>query len=115
MSTPLQTTIDRSKYYACWSNHNDEMSDIYRHDVSLYKHPGGRFFLVAEGGLPFHRATKWITAEQARQFIAEHAMDPMKGYGYTDEEVAVIMAGESMHGSRDFDGGLLPRQHLADF
>lgn len=114
--TSIQSTIDSSQWIAMWSNHNYEMSDQCRHRVELLRSRTGRYLLVARGGMPYHRETKWITREAARRFVAEHAIDPRDGWGYTDDETRAILNGESVHGTREFDGGLLlPRPDLADF
>lgn len=113
--TPIQSTIDSSICIASWSNHNYEMSDLYRHRVQLLRHKAGRYLLVASGGMNFHRETKWITPEAAWRFVAEHAMDPRDGWGYTDDETRLLLSGESVHGTREFDGRLLSCPDLSDF
>lgn len=114
--TSIQSTIDSSQWIAMWSNHNYEMSDQCRHRVELLRSRTGRYLLVVSGGMPHYRQTKWITPDAARRFIVEHAMDSLTGSGYTDEETRAILNGESVHGTREFDGGLLlPRPDLADF
>jgi hypothetical protein len=115
MTTAIQSTINNSVCIASWSNHNYEMSDIYRHRVELLKHRDGRYLLVAKGGLPFQSHTKWITREQARRFVVEHAMNPCSGWGYTDLEADALLARRPVHGTREFDGLLLPRPDLSDF
>jgi hypothetical protein len=115
-TTPIQSTIDNATEVASWSNHNYEQSDQSRHQVRLYRARNGRYLLVAIGGMPFRTDTKWITPEAAWRFVAEHAMDPVSGYGFTDEETAKILAGnDDVRGTRECDGLLTPCPHLSDF
>ncbi len=88
--------MDHSGYVAGWSNLNQEThGSLWWRSVDLYRHRGGRYFLRQTGGagVAMSNDVKWLSDDEARDFIVNHCLDGRTGYAYTEDETSILMNG----------------------
>ncbi len=94
------TLVDQSECLGYWTNLNRETSSsLWWYKVSLYRHPDGRYFVGSHGGGGMNTGEyRWISDQDAREFLIRHAQDS-SGWGYTPDEADQRLAGKEVKGT----------------
>lgn len=99
----LETLIENSTVIASQSNRNREGFDggsLWWKCKELYRHKDGRLFFSETGGagIRVDRGPRWISEDDAIEWIASEAIDGLTGYGYTREgAIALLQGDETAH------------------
>jgi hypothetical protein len=100
-----ETLLDRSEIIASWSNADRELHGLYHRAITLYRHRDGRYFAKETGGgaMTLRHDVKWLSDDEAADFVRIHCSDPVTGYGYTEAEIVEVLAGGDPRGTSDRD------------
>lgn len=92
-----QVMIDSSTIIASTNIRGGEFtSDLYSSWHTLQRTRRGRYFVRDEGGPGVTHDINWLADEaEAQQWLLDHADDPITGYGYSEEQVAMLLADEA--------------------
>ena len=88
-----QTLVYHSTMIACRSNANAVgATDLHMHRRTLYRHANGKYYLL-DTAIACDYTPRWITKDEAVDWIVSEARCAISGYGYTREQAALMVNG----------------------